>query len=91
MPRCASAVTISTPERRRLHDDRRLDGVQDLVPLHRLADVLDVVEALQFTAGHARVGVVEPRGDDQRVPADLALAGDRTTLRATSTPVTLVL
>ena len=76
MPRCARAVTISTPERRGLDHHRRLDRVQDLVPLDGLADVLDVVETAEIATGHARVGVVEPGREHQGVPGDLALAGD---------------
>ena len=76
MPRWASAGHHLHAERRRLDDHRRLDGVQDLVPLHRLADVLDVVETTEIAARHARVGVVEPGREHQPVPGDLALAGD---------------
>ena len=75
MPRCASAVTISTP-RGSLHDHCGLDRVQDLVPLHGLTDVLDVVEAAEVAARDARIGVVEAGGQHEGVPPDLALASD---------------
>ncbi len=58
-------------ERRRLDDDRHLDGVENLVPLHRLADVLDVVEALEVTARNPGVGVVESGRQHQTVPGDV--------------------
>ena len=76
MPRWASAVTISRPSGVASHDDGRPDRVEDLVPLHGLADVLDVVEAAELAAGNAGVGVVEPGGDHEAVLGDLALAGD---------------
>ena len=56
MPRWASAVTISMPERAGLEHDGALDGVEDLVPLHRLADVLHVVDAGEVGA-RARPGL----------------------------------
>ncbi len=64
------------PERRGLDDDGHLGVVEDLVPLDGLADVLDVVEALEVGAGHAGVGVVEAGAEDQPVPGHVALAGD---------------
>src|SRR6266704_4725053 len=57
-----------------LDHDRRLHPVQDLVPLDRPADVLDVVQVAQVGAGYPGVRVVEAGGDDQLVVADLALA-----------------
>nr|WP_261808898.1 hypothetical protein [Nonomuraea sp. C10] len=56
-------------QRRRLVDDRGLHRVEDLVPLHRLADVLDVVDAAQVAVRHVRVGVVEAGGEHERVVA----------------------
>ena len=66
MPRCASAVTISEPSGEASTTTAHLDGVEDLVPLHRPADVLDVVQAVEVAARDARIGVVEAGGDDQR-------------------------
>ena len=65
-----------------LDHDRGLHPVQDLVPLDRPADVLDVVQVAQVGAGYPGVGVVEAGGDDQLVVADLALALHRHGLRA---------
>src|SRR5204863_5481567 len=47
--------------------------VDDLVPLHGPADVLDVVQALKVGTRNAGIGVVEAGGDHQPVPADVAL------------------
>jgi len=54
-------------QRRGLHDHGALDGVEDLVPLHRGPDVLDVVETLEVGARHAGILVVEAGADDQLV------------------------
>src|ERR1044072_4605409 len=59
-----------------MHDDGLLDRVQDLVPLHGFTDVLDVVQATEISTGYSWVGVVEPGGDNQAVPGDVAGAGD---------------
>ena len=64
-------------ERAGLDDHGALGLGDDLVPLHGLADVLDVVQAAEVAAGHARVGVVPAGGDDQVVVADRALARHR--------------
>src|SRR5262249_46327594 len=63
-------------EGRRLHHDRGFDRVQNLVPFHRFADVLDVVQAVQPTAGNSRVRVVEAGAEHQTVPRHGALACD---------------
>ena len=62
------------PQGRGVDDDGRADLVEDLVPLHRLADVLDVVQAAEVAAGNARVLVVEAGGHHEPVPGHLALA-----------------
>jgi hypothetical protein len=61
-------------QRRGLDDHRHLGLVDDLVPLHGPADVLHVVEAVEVASGHPGVGVVEPGGDHQAVPADITLS-----------------
>ena len=63
-------------EGRGLDHDGRPHGVERLVPLHRTADVLDVVQPVQVGSGDARIGVVEPGRDDQAVVAEVALALD---------------
>ena len=50
-----------------LDDDGLLHGIEPLVPLHRRADVLDVVEPVEVTARYSRVRVAEARRDDERV------------------------
>ena len=42
-------------------------GIEPLVPLHRRADVLDLVEPVEVTTRHSRVGVAEARRNDERV------------------------
>src|SRR5690606_35393430 len=63
-------------QRARLDHHGPLHGVEDLVPLHRVPDVLDVVETLQVATGDTRVGVVEAGREDERVVTDLPLAVD---------------
>jgi hypothetical protein len=63
-------------ERARLDDDGGLRLGDDLVPLHGLADVLDVVETLEIAAGDAGIGVVPAGADDEAVVADGAFTGD---------------
>ena len=48
-------------ERRGLHHDGYLRGVENLVPLHGPADVLHEVEPVEVASGHAGIGVVETR------------------------------
>ena len=76
MPRCASAVTISSPSGVASTTTAFLHRVEDLVPLHRLPDVLHPVQAAEIAAGDTRVGVVEPGRHDQGVVRHL-LALDR--------------
>jgi hypothetical protein len=64
-------VTISSPRH-----DRDPDVVENLVPLDRPADVLDVVQALQVGPGHAGIGVLEAAGHHQAVEGDAGLAVD---------------
>ena len=55
------------PERRGPDDGDGLDGVEQLVELHRLADVLDVVQALEVRAGHVGLLPDEAGADDELV------------------------
>src|SRR3989304_380755 len=63
-------------DRARLDDHRHLGLVQDRIPLHRATDVLHVVEPVEVAPRYARVLVVEPGGDDQRVEGHPLAAGD---------------
>ena len=54
--------------------DRALDRVELLVELHRAADVLDVVQALQVGAGHGGLLPHETRAEDQLVEALVRVA-----------------
>ena len=63
-------------QRRRLHHHRGPGFVEHFVPVHGLADVLDVVKAAKIGAGHSGGRVIEPRAHDEFVVGNVALAFD---------------
>ena len=74
------------PERTGLEDDCAPYRVENLVPLHRLADVFHVVDAGELVAGHVGLAVVPAAGDHQGIEGHL-LAPDRDRLGAEVTGV----
>ena len=61
-------------ERRGADDRDPLDAVEQLVELHRLADVLDVVEPVEVRAGDVRLLPGEAGADDQLIEAFMLVA-----------------
>ena len=54
-------------ERSGLDHDGLLHGIESLIPLHGLANVLDVVQAIEVTPRNPGIRVPESGRDDERV------------------------